>query len=161
MPSKIQGQSGEIEVRLTAEVMQHLGIDLTVRCVAMSSTDGLTRGMEAIDTGAAIAVPVGEGTLGRIFNVLGETVDKDPTPVTAPVLAYSSGSQLRRPVFCYCHLAETGIRLLTSLPYAGGKIGLFGGAGVGKTVLIMELIRNIATEHGGLLCIRRCWRAYS
>ena len=79
---KIQGQSGEMEVRLTAEVMQHLG-DNTVRCVAMSSTDGLTRGMEAIDTGAAIAVPVGEGTLGRIFNVLGETVDKDPTPVTA------------------------------------------------------------------------------
>ena len=148
---KIQGQSGEIEVRLTAEVMQHLG-DNTVRCVAMSSTDGLTRGMEAIDTGAAIAVPVGEGTLGRIFNVLGETVDKDPTPVTAadywpihrPAPSFEDQSSATA-------ILETGIKVVDLIaPYAkGGKIGLFGGAGVGKTVLIMELIRNIATEHGG------------
>ena len=148
---KIQGQSGEMEVRLTAEVMQHLG-DNTVRCVAMSSTDGLTRGMEAIDTGAAIAVPVGEGTLGRIFNVLGETVDKDPTPVTAddywpihrPAPSFEDQSSATA-------ILETGIKVVDLIaPYAkGGKIGLFGGAGVGKTVLIMELIRNIATEHGG------------
>lgn len=148
---KIQGQSGEVEVRLTAEVMQHLG-DNTVRCVAMSSTDGLTRGMEAVDTGAPITVPVGEGTLGRIFNVLGETVDKDDTPVQAtdywpihrPAPSFEDQSSATA-------ILETGIKVVDLIaPYAkGGKIGLFGGAGVGKTVLIMELIRNIATEHGG------------
>ena len=148
---KIQGQSGEVQVRLTAEVMQHLG-DNTVRCVAMSSTDGLTRGMEAIDTGAPIAVPVGDGTLGRIFNVLGETVDNDPTAVQA-----SDFWPIHRPAPSFedqssaTAILETGIKVVDLIaPYAkGGKIGLFGGAGVGKTVLIMELIRNIATEHGG------------
>ncbi len=148
---KIQGQSGEVAVRLTAEVMQHLG-DNTVRCVAMSSTDGLTRGMEAVDTGAPIAVPVGEGTLGRIFNVLGETVDKDDTavqaadywPIHRPAPSFEDQSSATA-------ILETGIKVVDLIaPYAkGGKIGLFGGAGVGKTVLIMELIRNIATEHGG------------
>ena len=148
---KIQGQSGEVQVRLTAEVMQHLG-DNTVRCVAMSSTDGLTRGMEAIDTGAPIAVPVGDGTLGRIFNVLGETVDNNPAAVQA-----SDFWPIHRPAPSFedqssaTAILETGIKVVDLIaPYAkGGKIGLFGGAGVGKTVLIMELIRNIATEHGG------------
>ena len=148
---KIQGQSGEVQVRLTAEVMQHLG-DNTVRCVAMSSTDGLTRGMEAVDTGGPIAVPVGDGTLGRIFNVLGETVDNDSTAVQA-----SDFWPIHRPAPSFedqssaTAILETGIKVVDLIaPYAkGGKIGLFGGAGVGKTVLIMELIRNIATEHGG------------
>lgn len=135
---------------ITAEVMQHLGND-TVRCVAMSSTDGLVRGMEAIDTGDAIKVPVGKEVLGRIFNVLGETVDKQgdikPTdyyPIHRPAPSFEE----QRPS---TEILETGIKVVDLLaPYAkGGKIGLFGGAGVGKTVLIMELIRNIATEHGG------------
>ncbi len=135
---------------ITAEVMQHLGND-TVRCVAMSSTDGLVRGMEAIDTGDAIKVPVGKEVLGRIFNVLGEPVDKQgpvsPTdfyPIHRPAPSFEE----QRPS---TEILETGIKVVDLLaPYAkGGKIGLFGGAGVGKTVLIMELIRNIATEHGG------------
>lgn len=148
---KIQGQSGELKVELTAEVMQHLG-DNTVRCVAMSSTDGLTRGMDAIDTGAPITVPVGQGTLGRIFNVLGKTVDNSDAEVQA-----SAQWPIHRPAPSFedqssaTAILETGIKVVDLIaPYAkGGKIGLFGGAGVGKTVLIMELIRNIATEHGG------------
>jgi len=148
---KIQGQSGELQVELTAEVMQHLG-DNTVRCVAMSSTDGLTRGMDAIDTGAPITVPVGQGTLGRIFNVLGKTVDNNAAEVQA-----SAQWPIHRPAPSFedqssaTAILETGIKVVDLIaPYAkGGKIGLFGGAGVGKTVLIMELIRNIATEHGG------------
>lgn len=143
--------SDEDKINIVAEVMQHLGDD-TVRCVAMSSTDGLTRGMEAIDTGAPISVPVGEGVLGRIFNVLGQTVDHDDTPVKAD--AYWP---IHRPSPKFDDLApetnilETGIKVVDLIaPYVkGGKIGLFGGAGVGKTVLIMELIHNIATEHGG------------
>jgi len=135
---------------ITAEVMQHLGND-TVRCVAMSSTDGLVRGMEAIDTGEPIKVPVGKEVLGRIFNVLGEPVDKmgevkatDYYPIHRPAPSFEE----QRPA---TEILETGIKVVDLLaPYAkGGKIGLFGGAGVGKTVLIMELIRNIATEHGG------------
>ncbi len=135
---------------ITAEVMQHLGND-TVKCVAMSSTDGLVRGMEAIDTGDAIKVPVGKEVLGRIFNVLGEPVDKagpvkpaDFYPIHRPAPSFEE----QRPS---TEILETGIKVVDLLaPYAkGGKIGLFGGAGVGKTVLIMELIRNIATEHGG------------
>lgn len=135
---------------ITAEVMQHLGND-TVRCVAMSSTEGLVRGMEAIDTGDAIKVPVGKEVLGRIFNVLGEPVDKkggvtpsDMYPIHRPAPSFEE----QRPS---TEILETGIKVVDLLaPYAkGGKIGLFGGAGVGKTVLIMELIRNIATEHGG------------
>ena len=148
----IDGENAGVKVKLVAEVMQHLG-DSTVRCVAMSSTDGLTRGMEAVDTGAPIRVPVGPGTLGRIFNVLGETVDNDPAVVTAeeywpihrpaPKLEDQTTSM---------EILETGIKVVDLIaPYSrGGKIGLFGGAGVGKTVIIMELIRNIATEHGGV-----------
>jgi len=142
---------GDTEVKLTAEVMQHLG-DNTVRCVAMSSTDGLTRGMKAVDTGAPIKIPVGKGTLGRVFNVLGETVDKNPEKVAA-----DDFWPIHRPAPAFedqetsTQILETGIKVVDLIaPYAlGGKIGLFGGAGVGKTVLIMELIRNIATEHGG------------
>ena len=140
-----------LKVHLTTEVMQHIGNDV-VRTVAMSSTDGLVRGMDAVDTGAPISVPVGPGTLGRIFNVLGETVDHDDTPVEAadywpihrpaPEFAIQSTAT---------EILETGIKVIDLIePYSlGGKVGLFGGAGVGKTVLIMELIHNIATEHGG------------
>ena len=137
--------------QLTVEVAQHLGDD-TVRCIAMGPTDGLVRGMEAVATGAAISVPVGENTLGRMFNVLGNPIDNKPAPegVTyepihraAPDFVEQSTQQ---------ELLETGIKVVDLLcPYQkGGKIGLFGGAGVGKTVLIQELIRNIATEHGGI-----------
>ena len=134
---------------LVAEVAQHLGDDV-VRCIAMSATEGLVRGMEAVDTGAAISVPVGTETLGRIFNVTGNAVDGKPEPqVTkwpihrkAPTFEEQSTS---------AEILETGIKVVDLIcPYLkGGKIGLFGGAGVGKTVLIQELIRNIATEHGG------------
>ena len=147
----ISGQSGDINVSLTAEVMQHLG-DNVVRCVSMSSTDGLTRGMEALDTGAAITVPVGDATLGRIFNVLGKTVDNDPREVNAiaqwPIHREAPSFEDQSSATA---ILETGIKVVDLIaPYSkGGKIGLFGGAGVGKTVLIMELIRNIATEHGG------------
>ena len=140
--------SKNIHVHLTAEVVQHIGHDV-VRTVAMSSTDGLTRGMEALDTGKPITVPVGKGCLGRVFNVLGETVDDDPTPVQA-----SDYWPIHRPApdladqATETKIMETGIKVVDLIaPYSlGGKIGLFGGAGVGKTVLIQELIRNIATE---------------
>ena len=135
---------------LVVEVSQHLGDD-TVRCIAMGTTDGLVRGMEAIATGSPISVPVGENTLGRIFNVLGQPIDNKPVPAgvsyepihrAAPTFAEQSTDT---------ELLETGIKVVDLLcPYQkGGKIGLFGGAGVGKTVLIQELIRNIATDHGG------------
>ena len=148
---KIEAQSDKVKIELTVEVMQHLG-DNTVRCVAMSSTDGLTRGMGATDTGAPIKIPVGKGTLGRVFNVLGQTVDKNPQEVTA-----DDYWPIHRPAPSFeeqetsTQILETGIKVVDLIaPYSrGGKIGLFGGAGVGKTVLIMELIRNIATEHGG------------
>ena len=147
----IDGKSGDVTIHLTVEVMQHLGDNL-VRCVAMSSTDGLTRGMQATDTGSPISVPVGEGTLGRVFNVLGETVDNNPEAVNA-----ADHWPIHRPAPKFeeqetsTQILETGIKVVDLIaPYSrGGKIGLFGGAGVGKTVLIMELIRNIATEHGG------------
>ncbi|MBQ4592774.1 MAG: F0F1 ATP synthase subunit beta [Clostridia bacterium] len=137
--------------KLTAEVAQHVG-DNVVRCIAMSSTDGLVRGTKAIDTGRAISVPVGNETLGRIFNVLGEPVDEKPAPESA------ERWEIHRPAPAYedqatsTEILETGIKVIDLIcPYAkGGKIGLFGGAGVGKTVLIMELIHNIATEHGGI-----------
>ena len=143
----ITRKNGEV---LVVEVAQHLGDD-TVRCIAMGPTDGLVRGMDAQATGAPITVPVGENTLGRIFNVLGQPIDNKPAPqdVTyepihraAPAFSEQSTDQ---------ELLETGIKVVDLLcPYQkGGKIGLFGGAGVGKTVLIQELIRNIATEHGG------------
>ncbi|MBR3516940.1 MAG: F0F1 ATP synthase subunit beta [Lachnospiraceae bacterium] len=144
---RIKRQDG---TNLVVEVAQHLGND-TVRCVAMGPTDGLVRGMDAIATGSPIRVPVGEKTLGRIFNVLGEPIDNKPAPEgvdyepihrAAPAFKEQSTEQ---------EMLETGIKVVDLLcPYQkGGKIGLFGGAGVGKTVLIQELIRNIATEHDG------------
>ena len=147
----IKGKSGDIDIDLVVEVMQHLGDNVT-RCIAMSSTDGLTRGMEAEDTGAPIRVPVGEATLGRVFNVLGKTVDHDDNPV-----GNKEFWPIHRPAPKFdeqetsTQILETGIKVVDLIaPYSrGGKIGLFGGAGVGKTVLIMELIHNIATQHGG------------
>ena len=148
----IDGEVGNgLKVHLTTEVMQHIGNDV-VRTVAMSSTDGLVRGMDAVDTGAPIRVPVGPGTLGRIFNVLGETVDHDDTPVEAadywPIHRPAPKFEEQSTV---AEILETGIKVIDLIePYAlGGKVGLFGGAGVGKTVIIMELIHNIATAHGG------------
>ena len=135
--------------KIVAEVAQHLGDDV-VRCIAMSSTDGMVRGTKAVDTGAPISVPVGNATLGRIFNVLGEVVDNG-----APVEAEKWPIHREAPSFeeqeGTTEILETGIKVVDLIcPYLkGGKIGLFGGAGVGKTVLIQELIRNIATEHGG------------
>ena len=135
---------------LTAEVSQHLGDD-TVRCIAMGSTDGLIRGMEAVDTGAPISVPVGEKTLGRIFNVLGEAIDNKPAPEGVEYMPIHRKAPALEEQSTQTEILETGIKVVDLLcPYQkGGKIGLFGGAGVGKTVLIQELIRNIATEHGG------------
>ena len=137
--------------RLVVEVAQHIG-DNVVRCIAMSSTDGLVRGTDAVDTGKSIRVPVGNETLGRIFNVLGEPVDELPPPET------KEKWEIHRPAPSYeeqestTEILETGIKVVDLIcPYAkGGKIGLFGGAGVGKTVLIMELINNIAKQHGGI-----------
>lgn len=137
--------------KIVAEVAQHIGDD-TVRCISMSSTDGLIRGVDAVNTGAPISVPVGEKTLGRLFNVLGETIDeKGP-------IADAKKASIHRPAPKFeeqdtsSQIFETGIKVVDLLaPYVkGGKIGLFGGAGVGKTVLIMELINNIAKQHGGL-----------
>ncbi|WP_434565292.1 F0F1 ATP synthase subunit beta [Thermoanaerobacterium thermosaccharolyticum] len=135
---------------IVVEVSQHTG-DNTVRCVAMSSTDGLKRGMECFDTGGPISVPVGEGTLGRMFNVLGKPVDglgEVKADKYVSIHRNAPSFEEQSPV---TEVLETGIKVIDLLtPYAkGGKIGLFGGAGVGKTVLIEELIRNIATEHGG------------
>ena len=139
------------EATIVAEVAQHLG-DNVVRAVAMSSTDGLQRGVPATDTGAPISVPVGEGCLGRMFNLLGQPIDEQPAPRAA------DHWPIHRPAPSYedqastTEILETGIKVVDLIcPYAkGGKIGLFGGAGVGKTVLIMELINNIAKEHGGI-----------
>ena len=136
--------------RLVVEVAQHLGDD-TVRCIAMGPTDGLVRGMDAVATGAAIIVQVGENTLGRMFNVLGEPIDE----IDPPTGVEYSPIHRKAPSFeeqsTSAEILETGIKVVDLLcPYQkGGKIGLFGGAGVGKTVLIQELIHNIATEHGG------------
>ena len=135
--------------KLVVEVAQHLGDD-KVRCIALGPTDGLVRGMEAEATGAPISVPVGEQTLGRIFNVLGDPIDNKPAPEVEHMPIHR-----KAPTFAEqatnTEMLETGIKVVDLLcPYQkGGKIGLFGGAGVGKTVLIQELIRNIATEHGG------------
>ena len=136
--------------KLVVEVAQHLGDD-TVRCIAMGPTDGLVRGMDAVATGGPISVPVGENTLGRMFNVLGEPIDNKPVPTGVEY------NPIHRPAPSFeeqatsTEILETGIKVVDLLcPYQkGGKIGLFGGAGVGKTVLIQELITNIATEHGG------------
>lgn len=137
--------------KITAEVAQHIG-DNVVRCIAMNSTDGLRRGVAAVDMGEPISVPVGEETLGRMFNLLGDPIDNKPAPETA------QRWPIHRPAPAYdeqqgaTEILETGIKVVDLIaPYAkGGKIGLFGGAGVGKTVLIMELINNIAREHSGL-----------
>lgn len=146
---KIQDEARGIN--LTCEVAQHLGDD-TVRCVALSSTDGLIRGMEAIDTGGPITVPIGRETLGRLFNLLGEPIDeKGPVnstqfaPIHKPTPAFTEQN-------VQLELLETGLKVIDLLcPFnKGGKIGMFGGAGLGKTVLIQELIRNIATEHKGV-----------
>jgi F-type H+-transporting ATPase subunit beta len=137
--------------KIVLEVAQHIG-DNVVRCIAMSSTDGLPRGIEAVDTGAPISVPVGKETLGRVFNLLGEPIDNIPSPdveerwpIHRPAPAYDEQESTTE-------IFETGIKVVDLIcPYSkGGKIGLFGGAGVGKTVLIMELINNIAKQHGGL-----------
>ncbi|KYH33611.1 F0F1 ATP synthase subunit beta [Neomoorella mulderi] len=138
------------KINITMEAMQHLGNN-TVRCVALSSTDGLQRGMKAVDTGAPITIPVGRATLGRLFNVLGEPIDNQgPVEATErlPIHRPAPSFEEQQPS---TEVLETGIKVVDLLaPYAkGGKVGLFGGAGVGKTVLIMELIRNIAYEHGG------------
>jgi F-type H+-transporting ATPase subunit beta len=147
----IKIEDSKRDIDLTIEAALHLGDDV-VRCVAMASTDGLMRGMKAVDTGGPIAVPVGEAGLGRIFNLLGETIDQK-----GPVEGATKRYPIHRdpPPFeeqeTTTSVFETGIKVVDLLaPYArGGKIGLFGGAGVGKTVIIQELIRNIATEHGG------------
>ena len=143
----ITRKNGEL---LVVEVAQHLG-DETVRCIAMGPTDGLVRGMEAVATGAPISVPVGEETLGRIFNVTGDPIDNKPAPAGAKKMPIHREAPSFEEQSTSAEVLETGIKVVDLLcPYQkGGKIGLFGGAGVGKTVLIQELIRNIATEHGG------------
>ncbi len=137
--------------KTVVEVAQHIGDDV-VRCIAMSSTDGLVRGMEADDTGEGISVPVGDCTLGRIFNLLGEPVDNLPAPDAKERWAIHRKAPSYDEQESTTEILETGIKVVDLIcPYAkGGKIGLFGGAGVGKTVLIMELINNVAKQHGGL-----------
>ena len=136
---------------IVLEVAQHLG-DNVVRCIAMNSTDGLPRGIEAVDTGGPISVPVGKGTLGRIFNLLGECIDNMPTPETAERWPIHRPAPSFEEQQTRTEILETGIKVVDLIcPYAkGGKIGLFGGAGVGKTVLIQELINNVAKQHGGI-----------
>ena len=138
--------SGE---EVVVEVAQHLGNNV-VRCIALSSTDGIVRGMEALSTGSPITVPVGRETLGRMFNVLGQPIDEKPAPPAKkfyPIHRHAPTLGEREPATT---IFETGIKAVDLLaPYPkGGKVGLFGGAGVGKTVVIMELIRNIAAQHG-------------
>ncbi len=137
--------------KLVVEVAQHIGDDV-VRCIAMGSTDGLVRGMDAVDTGASIKVPVGKETLGRVFNLLGEAVDNKPQPVTEEKWEIHRPAPNFEEQEASNQVLETGIKVVDLIaPYLkGGKIGLFGGAGVGKTVLIMELINNIAKQHGGI-----------
>ncbi len=139
------------ERKLTVEVAQHIG-DNTARCIAMASTDGLQRGTPVTDTGAPISVPVGRETLGRIFNVLGDAVDNIPNPETVEKWSIHRSAPAYDELATSAEIFETGIKVIDLVcPYSkGGKIGLFGGAGVGKTVLIMELINNIAKEHGGI-----------
>ena len=151
------------KTKIVLEVALELG-DGMIRTIAMESTDGLTRGMEVLDTGRPISVPVGKENFGRVFNVLGDTIDleapftedaeRQPIHKKAPTFDELSTSS---------EILETGIKVIDLLaPYLkGGKVGLFGGAGVGKTVLIQELIHNIAQEHGGISCIYWCWGTYS
>ena len=137
--------------KLVCEVAQQLGDDV-VRCIAMSSTDGMVRGMEAVDTGTGIKVPVGKETLGRVFNLLGKAIDNKPQPVTCEKWSIHRDPPAYDEQESTTEMLETGIKVVDLIaPYAkGGKIGLFGGAGVGKTVLIMELINNVAKQHGGI-----------
>lgn len=139
-----------VDINLVLEVALHVGAH-TVRCIAMDSTDGLVRGMDVIDTGAAISVPVGEVTLGRMFNVLGEPIDNKPITESVKHPIHREAPKLEE-LTSKVEIFETGIKVIDLLaPYIkGGKIGLFGGAGVGKTVLIQELIHNVAQEHGGI-----------
>lgn len=145
---KIKGKDGE---NITVEVSQHVGDDI-VRCISMDSTDGFVRGMEAVDTGAPISVPVGENTLGRMFNVTGDAIDGKEDVSSGPRAAIHRQAPAFDEQQTSTEIFETGIKVVDLIcPYSkGGKVGLFGGAGVGKTVLIQELINNIATEHGGL-----------
>ena len=137
--------------KLVCEVAQQLGDDV-VRCIAMSSTDGMVRGMEAVDTGSPIKVPVGNETLGRVFNLLGRAIDNKPQPVTCEKWSIHRDPPAYDEQQTSTEILETGIKVVDLIaPYAkGGKIGLFGGAGVGKTVLIMELINHVAKQHGGI-----------
>ncbi len=137
--------------KLVCEVAQQLGDDV-VRCIAMNSTDGMVRGVDAVDTGAAIKVPVGKETLGRVFNLLGRAIDNKPQPVTCEKWSIHRDPPSYDEQESTTEMLETGIKVVDLIaPYAkGGKIGLFGGAGVGKTVLIMELINNVAKQHGGI-----------
>ena len=139
------------DINLTVEVAMHIG-DNIVRCVALASTDGLVRGMKVVDTGSPITVPVGVNSLGRLFNLIGETIDhKDPLPKDTPRRPIHRAAPAFDEQVTQIEMFETGIKVIDLLePYAkGGKVGMFGGAGVGKTVIIQELIHNIATEHGG------------
>ncbi len=147
--SAIEIQNGD--KKIVAEVAQHVG-DNVVRCVSMNATDGMVRGLEAVDTGSPIAVPVGKECLGRIFNLLGDAIDEKPNPETAERWPIHRDPPSYEDQETLTEILETGIKVVDLIaPYAkGGKIGLFGGAGVGKTVLIMELIHNIAKQHGGL-----------
>ena len=145
---EIEREGGE---KLVCEVAQQLGDD-TVRCIAMSTTDGMVRGVKALDTGAGIKVPVGPETLGRVFNLLGRAIDDKPQPVTCEKWSIHRDPPSYDEQASTTEMLETGIKVVDLIaPYVkGGKIGLFGGAGVGKTVLIMELINNIANQHGGI-----------
>ena len=152
MPQLLDAIKIEMEDHIVvAEVAQHVG-DSTVRCIALSSTDGMKRGLKAINTGAPIEVPVGNDVLGRLFNVLGEPIDGMPAPEDAPKKPIHLPSPEYSQQETSTQIYETGIKVIDLLaPYTkGGKVGLFGGAGVGKTVLIQELINNIAKEHGGI-----------
>jgi len=152
MPQLLDAIKIEMEDHIVvAEVAQHVG-DSTVRCIALSSTDGMKRGLKAINTGAPIEVPVGNDVLGRLFNVLGEPIDGIPAPEDAPKKPIHLPSPEYSQQETSTQIYETGIKVIDLLaPYTkGGKVGLFGGAGVGKTVLIQELINNIAKEHGGI-----------
>ena len=136
--------------KIVMEAVQHLGQD-SVRCISLFSTDGMSRGCQATDTGHPVTMPVGEATLGRMFNVVGEPIDGKGALGDVPRLPIHRQAPAFTDIVPSTEVLETGIKVVDLLaPYAkGGKIGLFGGAGVGKTVLIMELIRNIAYEHGG------------
>ncbi|MBH5320568.1 F0F1 ATP synthase subunit beta [Paenibacillus sp. GSMTC-2017] len=146
-----KAQAGGVDINLTLEIAVHLGDNL-VRAVAMSTTDGLVRGMVAVDTGAAITIPVGAPTLGRVFNVLGQPIDEAGDVTSKVNLPIHRAAPAFDELSTQAEILETGIKVIDLLaPYAkGGKIGLFGGAGVGKTVTIQELINNIAQEHGGI-----------